>query len=210
VDALIVPIPVQALLGALARAPRAFGRGLARDEVPPLARTEQALGAFLEELARDRLLQPGPHPELGAEIRFPPPPRDVAFRRLLLAAAAVVADPAVAPAVRMALATAGPKGVHLYRRLATVAEGMVMHVDPAAPWEDPARAEEVARRVAAAFRLTIQGEADRESLARLSAVDAKAEAERAREEARRSREEAARRALEAAARRIEPWRLMPE
>jgi len=208
VEHVTVPVPLAALMGALARAPAALGRGGAA--APPLSLGNEALQAFLEDFARDRLLLPGPHPALGEEVRIPPPPRDVAFRRLMLAAAAVVSDAAVAPAARLALATSGQKGLHVYRRLAQVAEPMVAHVDPALVFVEVARGEELVRRVAAAFRLTIEGEIDQESLSRLTAVDARAEAAREREELQRRREGEVRRAIAAAALHPEPWRLLPD
>lgn len=204
---LTVPIPLAALLGALSRAPYSLGRGAA---IPPLAATQAALQAFLEDFARDRLFLAGPHPPLGEEVRFPPTPRDVAFRRIMLAAAAIMSDSGVAPSARLALATSGQKGLHVYRRLAQVAEGMVAHVDPGQLFVDPDRGEELVRRTAAAFRLTIQGEQDRESVARLTAVDARAVAARAKEETSKRREDAVRKAIALAATRPGPWRLLPD
>jgi hypothetical protein len=200
-----VLIPLQALTDALARVPAAL-----RGTAPPLAASDGAVEAFLEDLARDRLFVRGPHPRLGSEMRVPPPPRDVAFRRLVLIAAGIVADPAVAPAVRLSLAYAGSRGQHAFRRIASVAEGLQGHVDPAAPLENPVRGEEFVRRVAASFQLSIEGETPAESAARLAAVDARNAARAAREAEERRRQEEIERALAAAAERPAPVKITPD
>ena len=72
-----VVIPFRALLDAVARLPATHGL-----EPRPAMHQEALLEAYLEDVARDRLFQPGPYPRLGNEVRVPPPPRDVAFRRI--------------------------------------------------------------------------------------------------------------------------------
>jgi hypothetical protein len=206
VDHLIVTLGLEALLGAIARTPPSL-RG---DAAAGLARDDGALEAFLEDVLRDRLFHPGPHPSLGTEVRVPPPPRDVPFRRHVLLAASAIADPEVAPAVRLALAVGGARSMHPFRRLAQVAEALLPLVDPAAPLADPVRAEELARRIASAFHLSIAAESTETAAARLAAVDARAAAQGAREADERRREAAIAVAIEAAAKRPAPLRLVPD
>lgn len=200
-----VLIPLHALTEALLRLPPALGR-----EAGPLATENTALEAFLEDLCRERLMQRGPYQRIGVDVRIPPPPRDVPYRRHLLLAAGITADPEVSPAVRIALAIAGPRALGFFRRLALVADALAPFVDPALPFSDPKRAEELARRIAGAFHLSIEGESEAESATRLAAVDARSLAQAAREARERSCEEEIARAILLAAERPPPLVLVPE
>jgi hypothetical protein len=198
-------ISLAALEAALARLPPELGRAAG-----PLAVANEPLEAFLEDLARDRLFIPGPYPELGVDLRVPAPPRDRLYRRHVLLAAGVVGDPAVAPAVRLALAAAGPRAPHAFRRIGIVAEALAAVVDPLAPLTDPVRGEDLCRRIAAAFLLGIEGETAVASAERLAAIDVRNAERSAREAAAAEREAEIARAIAAAADRPAPLKLLPD